>query len=322
MNTMDINHFIEQHGIDLTSQERQELIYYVDNAVNNMASCERKIPVSGNVLGRFGSPNSNDIDLFFLLKEEKSTKFTDIITNYLQQKINDIVGDEHAKKLDFTYITTHRGQVNWVSHGGNIAEINNAIFHTYKNHILNYDLGENAYRDCPVTSEANVDVGIKAITSVRALLTIISRTAHGPIVKRQLLSKSLTKRIDTLLQIHEESGIFSSVEETLEKNQSDESLLKDVAFSFIQLDALINDKLVPYTKNAVFNTEHTELLPFVFELANFTNVYSPNLVKLDDFIAKTLSDVKELIEVDGEGVVKMKNDHNSYDIRKEYALND
>lgn len=323
MHTMDINTFIEQNGSDLTTQERQEIIYYVDNAINNLAASEKKMPVSGNILGRFGSTNSNDVDLFFLLKEEKSQKFTNLIQSYLQQSIDSMVGSgDIARTLDIQFITTYRGQVNWSSRGGNIAEINNAIYHTYHNHILNFDVGENQYRDCPVTSEAIMDVGIKALTSVRALLSIISRTSHGSTVKRLLLSNSLSQRIDALKEIHEDSGIFSSVEESLGKNLSDEALLKDVTFSFIQLDAMLNDKPVPFTKNAVFNTEHTELLPFMFEMANFGNVYAPQLVKLDEFIIKTLDTLKERIMVDGEGVVRIQDDRHSYSIRKEIVVNE
>ena len=222
--------------------------------------------------------------------------------------------------------------MNW-SNKGNPAIINNAIFHTYKTHIFNYDIGANAYRDIPVTSEIKLDIGLKAMSNVRQVLSVISRTHHGKISKRLLINKSFKARCDAIKTMIEETGLFSSIEPTvsknesgveittgLGKNQSDAELLKDVAFSFIQLDAMLNNSIMPYTKNAVFNTGHTQLLPFVFEMADFTNSYSLSTTALDNLILECINKVVDLIDVDGEGVVSLRGDMEQYDLRKEETV--
>ena len=67
MVTMDINQFIQQNSENLSSEDRQELMYYIDNAINNFSASLTKRPEMANIMGQFGSTNSKDIDLFFLL---------------------------------------------------------------------------------------------------------------------------------------------------------------------------------------------------------------------------------------------------------------
>lgn len=314
---MDINKYIEENASDMTAFERQEVIYYIDNAINNFASSSFTTPQSGNILGQYGSTNSNDIDLFFVLKEEKSEKFTklieDVFTHYVSAALG---GSPLERPIDINFIVIQYGQVVWTNKGS-VEIINNAIFNTYHNHITNYDIADGDYRVCPVTSEITMDIGLNALTTVRKLLTIISRTDHGSMAKKMLLNKEFTARLESIQDVISESGIFSSIEDGLGKNQSDESLLKDVAFTFIQLDAMLHDKMIPYSKNAVFNTDHIELLPFIFEMANFENAYALQMVKLDSLISKTIDTLKDRIIMDEGGVVQFSGDNHSYQIRKE-----
>lgn len=314
---MDINKYIEDNARDMTAFDRQEAIYYIDNAINNFVSSSINTPQAGNILGQYGSTNSNDVDLFFVLKEEKPEKFTQLIEDAFTQYVTAALGGEPLERpIDINFIVIQYGQVSWTNKGS-VEIINNAIFNTYHNHITNYDIAENDYRDCPVTSEISMDVGLNALSTIRKLLTIISRTDHGSKAKKMLLNKAFTARLETIQDIISESGIFTSIEDGLGKNQSDESLLKDVAFTFIQLDAMLHDKMIPYSKNAVFNTEHIELLPFIFEMANFNNAYALHMVKLDSLISKTIDTLKERIIMDEDGVVQFSGDNHSYQIRKE-----
>lgn len=316
MSTMDVNNFVQQIASELPSSERADLIYYIDNAMNNLRASKMEVPDTVNVLGQYGSGNSTDVDLFFLLKDVKDTSFTNKIEQFFEQMVNDAVGDEERKKIDITFITVKQGEVNW-SNKGNEAEINNAIYHTFGLHTFNYDLGSTSYRESPVLCEVQSDVGIKAIKTIRALLTIISRTTHKRMSKMSVFNKSLTARIENLQTALDEQGIFMAIDDTLGKNQSDSELLKDVAFSFIQLDALLDGKPVPYTKNAIFNTEHQEMLPLIFGMTDFENAYSPKLANLDTLIAKCIDKVKERIIMDEDGVIKFEGDDNAYDIKKE-----
>lgn len=314
---MDVNAYVQQVARHFTSSDRSDLMYYLDNAIANLRAGVDETPVSGNVLGQFGSTNSNDVDLFFLLKDEKEPRFTKVIEDFFTQ-ISE--GEDNMKKMDITFITTKEGQVNW-SNKGNEAEINNAIYYTFEKHTFNYDVAEKAYRECPVLCTAHNDVGVKAIKTIRGLLTIISRTSHGREAKLAYTNKSITHRIDTIRNMLDDQGVFMAIDdEGLQKNQPDADLLKDVAFSFIQLKCLLESEPVPYTKNAVFNmSEFTNLLPFVFGMADFSNVYSHKLSDLDVLISDCVDQLKERITMDDDGVVMFEGDHDAYDIKKEKA---
>lgn len=316
MSTMDANTFVQQIASDLPASERADLIYYIDNAVNNLQSSKTQMPDAPSVLGQFGSGNSDDVDLFFLLKDQKDTNFTNKIEQFFEEMVQNVLREEERRKIDINFITVKHGEVNW-SNKGNEAEINNAIYHTFKLHTFNYDLGSKEYRECPVNCIIDSDVGIKAIKSVRSLLTIISRTTHKRMSKMSVFNKSLKARVSNLQDAMNSTGIFTAVEDGLGKNQSDASLMKDVAFSFIQLDAMMNDKVIPYSKNAIFNTEHQQLLPFIFEMVEFDNAYSYLIPKLDELISNCLDQIQERIIMDEDGVIKFEGDNYAYDIKKE-----
>lgn len=320
MSTMDINEYVQQQT-DMTSYDRQELMYYIENAINNFMSASAKTPDSPSILGQFGSTNSNDVDLFFVLREEKDEVFTRKIEQFFQNTVAEVVGNgdkDNVRELDITFITTKYGQVDWSSKG-NIEQINNAIHHTFSHHVTNFNVAEKGYRENPVSNEVRMDIGWKAVSTIRQILSIISRTENGRDAKRLLLNKSFTTRL-TMLKEMLGDGIFGSITDSLHKNQSDESLLKDVCFTFIQLDALLHDKLMPYTKNAVFNTEHTTLLPFIFEMGNFTNDYAECIQYIDELIEDTIDTLLERIESDEDGVLSITGDFNQYDIRKEHVV--
>lgn len=321
MSTMDINEFVQQQT-DMTSTDRQELLYYIDNALNNIISSNDTSPQAPSILTVFGSTNSNDINMVFELNEEREDDFTRKIEEFMKMTIENVIGSKaknNVRTLDMTFITTKYGQVNWANKG-NVEELNNAIMATFKSHIANYDVADKEYRDCPVTNESKMDIGGKALSTVRQLLGVISRTDHGRDAKKLLVNKSFTKRLNGISDMLDE-GIFTSVTDTLEKKRSDESLLKDVAFSFIQLDALLNDTLVPYSKNAVFNTTHTKLLPFIFEMANFTNDYHVLLTDLDELIEDTIDILLDRMSSDEGGILQMNGDGHQYDVRREKSIN-
>lgn len=317
----DFKHIIEtisrNISLSLLTDEVETLLSGIDLGVDN-------------ICGQFGSPTSRDMDFFVVLSEPKPKVFLDAVREYYKLWIS---GMFQARMMEYTgvdiqFITVDsEGVVDWAEKG-NITEINNAIFHTYKYHSINmiHRLGE--YRECPVKREVPQEIGIKALKTVRSLITFLSRTEYRDVCKRLLFEESLSGRTEAIKQLIATNGLISSLESFEKPKHSDEDILKSITFSFIQLAALVDKHPVPFTKNAALSTpspegnDHWEFAPIIL---NYTSDYISDTretkIALDALIYYVLDRVSELITYENDGVVGLEGDEHVYLVRKEEPYN-
>jgi len=287
----------EMHGIDVYSQD--------------------------NICGQFGSATSTDLDIFIVLDTPMYKKFRDAVRNYLSVWLEGMISARSS--MDYThadihFVTISDGVVDWTE-SNNPTEMNNAIYTTYKYHQMNTVSVLGDYRDCPVKRLVRPEIGIKALKSIRSLITYFSRTHLKEDLYGVLFDDSLKSRIDTIIQVYDSNGgILSDIDTFNKPNTKDEDILKSIAMMFLQLSQMIEGKEVVYTKEKFIGDDYAIFMPTLLRFETETVNERMQKASLDQLIYDCLEGMLEIIDIDENGYVKIKDDRHIYDIRKEKIL--
>ncbi len=290
---------LEKYGIDL------------DELVNNC--------------GQFGSTSSRDVDLFVMLDDYPSLSLMKAIERYLKLWVSGMISARNLpyENVDIQFILVEDGIVQW-SNKGNESEINNSIFYTFHHHALNSNSLARTLRDCPVKRPVRPEVGIKALKTVRSLLTYLSRTDAGTELSPLLFTSSLRHRCNEICDfIDENDGLLANITTFNKPNLSDFDVVKSIAFSFMQLNQLLDNAPVMYAKEDIIASE--EYLVLSALLLGDGNKYVPAeraIVGLDCLIHDTLRLIAECDFVhESDGNVHFEDDAFEYSVRNEMVTN-
>lgn len=281
-----------------------------------------------NICGQFGSTNSKDLDMFITLKHKVSSSFMNAVKKYYTLWLTQILDmrGHHISKVDIQFIVVDdsEGIVSWSSKG-NESEINNAIFHTYRYHALNYNITDSSIRACPVRHELHQDVGVKALKMIRSLITFLSRAENkytqerlSDYFKKLLFEQSFTHRIHMVREYVEyNKGLISNIDTFNKPNHSDEDILKSLSFGFIQLYQLLLEEDVPFTKNQCIESDYCMLMPLILRYNSDHAPREATTKMLDAIIVECIDLLFDRIESDANGVLQLIDDEHCYDVIKE-----
>lgn len=275
-----------------------------------------------NNCGQFGSTSSRDIDLFVVLDELPSTKLVKSISAYLTLWVEGMVevrGLDYDK-VDIQFIMLDNGVVSWSSLG-NEPEVNNAIYYTYSNHLLNNNSVTGTLRECPVKEPVPLEMGIKLIKCVRSLITFLSRTKYREELLPLLYGDSMIERCRVLYDFMEgNDGLLSEVGTLNKPNLPDEDIYKSIAFSFIQLNQIIDNEPVTYTKeDIIYSESYAILAPLILQYESKYMPLDSALVGLDCLISDTLHMVFNGLLTEENGVIYCRGDKHGYYVKSEKA---
>lgn len=236
-----------------------------------------------------GSDDSLDKDIYVLCPKPLEHKESlDVIS--------------HFENLGFNAnpIFIEQGIVKWNFKGVN-DEVQNSIFHTYELHTQNHPK--------PIEQTVERNHGLKALRTIRGLLSQCSRTQYREAIKPTLKNTNLVKKIEAISQID-----FTAIND-FEKISKIEAG-KFFAFQLGQTLALIEENVDLFTKKSVAQKypEFKDLL-YRKEDADFS--------VLNDFTKKFL-DICSNNFKEQNGIAYYKNQFNSaeekIDIKKEIVL--
>ncbi len=218
--------------------------------------------------------------------------------------------------MDIQYVRIQNGNVVWSSKGDPV-EINNAIFNTYECHPFNYHYRSNEIFPRHVVSEVEPDLGIKALKTVRGMLTTISRTTFRTEVKKLLFCKTFIGKLD-FLSYHSssEKGLFAQIE-SFDKNQKTVDLYKDICFSNIQLNAILTHQPVPYTKDDVLFSAYSGYYRLIYKIAENDMPNLDDRELLDSLVHINIDLLKDYLVKDNNGMIQFNGNANVYNVKTE-----
>ena len=150
-----------------------------------------------------------------------------------QKKLCVQLSTEHGPTSNGNLISIKDGQVDRV-YKGTVDEVNNSLLSTYHLHSQEFPL--------PIIAAVPRDVTLKALRTVRGILSHCSRTQFREMIKKALNSTSLTERLDTIQHIR-----FAEITD-FGKNPTVE-VYKFMAFQLAQILGLICEGKEIYTKS-------------------------------------------------------------------------
>ena len=228
-----------------------------------------------------GSHNSLDIDGYMIVDHEISTNEA----KELYKKYPDI---------NLNFIIVENGNVVWVLKGLT-DEANNSIIKTY-------DLHKQKYKNV-VTSLIPRQYALKALRTIRGLLTHLTKTQYREEVKKALYSNDLLYKVEVLSKIN-----LLQINDFYKKNKVE--TYKFIAFQLAQtLDLIKNDKEI-FTKNDA-SISFPKLKPFIDrnenttpeELQNHLNIFckllKENIHKMEyqELYSTNFNNKKEILDV-------------------------
>lgn len=190
----------------------------------------------------FGSEDSTDIDSLVVVKKPLSNKDA-------KEFIKSVSKDNY----DINICTVKDGYVDWC-YKGTPDELNNCVY-------ITYDLHKQKVKN-PVIGLVQRDIGLKAIRTIRGVLSYSSRTKLRPIIKRALKDDSLYTKTDVITAVIEnyaQNSVFvDMVFNNPKATPSDVS--KFLAYQMIQTLALY-DGIEVFTKSGAIEYAETKLKP-------------------------------------------------------------
>lgn len=129
----------------------------------------------------FGSEDSVDVDAMVIVPEPLTNKDS-----------KDFIKSVQPDGYDVNICTISDGHVDWC-YKGTPDELNNCLYSTYNLH-------EQSVAN-PVNSLVERDVGLKAVRTMRGILSYASRTKLRPIIKTALKDDSLYVKLDAIYNI-------------------------------------------------------------------------------------------------------------------------
>lgn len=249
-------------------------------------SIKNEIDISG--IYRYGSNTSDDIDLFVELTTPPVTSSDFEKLDGLRDVVRQLTRDgeqvtKSNKPIDYSFIYINdSGVVEWCEYD-DLEECNNALYHTFNHHQYNNTMvGDN-----PIKKELTQNVSFKIVKVIRQLLTYLSRTSYRSDVKRLLKYGSFKERLEFVLGLVSDSQLSDLG--TFEKNLSDIEILKDIAFGFIQLYALIDGEVVFCKRDACLR--FPDLVPFILKHKDV------DWTTLESFILETFNMLSMNVEI-------------------------
>lgn len=180
----------------------------------------------------FGSENSLDLDLVFFVKEMPETILERLsVSKELSESIKSFYPE---KKINANLAVQKNGHLTEV-YKGTTDELNNALFHTYKNHSQKFDN--------QITKLLVRDVDLKFLRSTRMILSFLSKTEYRPLIKNGLKG-DLDEKIQAL------ENIDLKHIDSFGKDKNDLDSIKSIAFQLGQAISL-HDRKELYTKNEI-----------------------------------------------------------------------
>ncbi|MBS7254652.1 hypothetical protein [Flavobacterium branchiicola] len=182
----------------------------------------------------FGSENSLDLDLVFVVEEMPETILEKLS---LSKKLSESITKFYSeKKINANLAVQKNGHLTEV-YKGTTDELNNALFYTYQNHHQKFDN--------QITKLLARDVDLKFLRSARMILSFLSKTEYRSIIK-SALKGDLDEQIKALEKIDlKQLSSFG-------KNTNLLDIIKSIAFQLGQAISLHEGKEL-YTKNEIAN---------------------------------------------------------------------
>jgi hypothetical protein len=174
-----------------------------------------------------GSEDSLDVDVFFVIENLHQ------LTQDEQKKLCVQLSTEHGPTSNGNLISIKDGFVDFV-YKGTVDEVNNSLLATYHLHEQEFPL--------PIAGTLPRDKVLKALRTIRGILSHCSRTQYREMVKKALNSKSLTDRLEAACHIR-----FAEIAD-FGKNPAIE-VYKFMAFQLAQILGLILEDKEIYTKS-------------------------------------------------------------------------
>ncbi|CAD0005404.1 hypothetical protein [Flavobacterium chungangense] len=201
----------------------------------------------------FGSENSLDVDLVFFIQEMPETILEKLS---LSKKLSESITSFYSEKqINANLAVQKNGHLTEV-YKGTTDELNNALFHTYQNHIQKFDN--------QITKLLVRDIDLKFLRSTRMILSFLSKTEYRPVIK-----SALKGDLDEKIQALEKIDLKHIDSFGKDKNNLDS--IKSIAFQLGQAISLHEGKEF-YTKNEIA-FEFPDLRKYLFrENTDFENL--------------------------------------------------
>lgn len=186
----------------------------------------------------FGSSDSVDCDIMVIV---------DAIGTIAESKVAmeqyaSVLQPHYDRKININLAVIQDGIIADVFKGS-VDECNNSVLHTYNLHPQTHSL--------QITRTLPRDPGLKALRSMRAILSFISRTQYRDIVKQALIGNAINKHC-ALNDIQ-----LSTITEFGRKNINTVDFYKMLAFQMGQ-SYLLNQDVEVYTKDDI--SQHLPVL--------------------------------------------------------------
>lgn len=173
-----------------------------------------------------GSADSLDVDVFFVIDNLHALNSNE------QKKLCYDLSAAHGSMSNGNLITIVDGYVTNV-YKGTVDEVNNSLLATYFLHDQKFPM--------PIKGPVKRDKALKALRTLRGVLSHCSRTQFREVIKKALHSTDLRSRISAMCQIR-----FAEISD-FTKTPAQE-VYKFMAFQLAQALALINDNQEIFTK--------------------------------------------------------------------------
>lgn len=242
----------------------------------------------------YGSNDSSDIDCFVAVSRIPSSEDLQYLKEFRTGIIEGVRRSTARLKgcsvtdvsnvdvdLSFIHINEEQGVIDWCEYD-NLAEANNCLYHTFDHHRYN----TRSYHSNPVKKTLTQNVSLKLVKNIRTLLTCLSRTQHRDVVKHLLKEGTFFERIEFVSDLIN-SNLLQEIK-TFNKNLSDVEIAKDLAFSFIQLHALIQGFEVFTKRDACLN--YPDLAKYIFRQKS-------DLEALESFLYEILEELSTKVMI-------------------------
>lgn len=239
----------------------------------------------------FGSEDSLDLDVLFVVDQLKSTKENHSMVNQFCVEFGDQYNTD--KIINGNLIVINNNQV-VDSFKGTIDEVNNSLIDTNKFH--------NQLFEVPSLNRLDRDIWLKGLRVARVILSFYSRTDNRVQIKSALKGNIIEKlNVLTTLSITNEPIIGKKV--------TDKDVYKIIAFQFGQFFGLLDSKEF-YTKASIAEY-YEDLKPFLYRESLV------DLSILDSWLTEFISIIfKNIVKMDGKYLPLKEYNYGNYDIIK------
>jgi len=179
----------------------------------------------------------------------------------------------YGKVLDLNLCTISDGVIDWV-YQGTPEECNNAVFHTYNDHLQIYPKFVNR-----ILPRADLDEKVRG--SIRYLLSMASRSKFRPKIKASLKSKDIENMLITLSEIP-----YYEIDDIGNKKFDIEFFKRKTTFQMYQVYKLLQGEEIFTKRQIIKELDHKLVLQGQDRFGDFKSVYKEYIREIERYICE------------------------------------